>query len=113
MMALTISSSSAGVKKSSTCDISVEFEVYLRNIFGSRIGAEQGQGVKIGQRGNDIGWNLLDLDIVLCRQFIEAVALHIDPVLGTLQLGLQFQEVLVGLELRIAFHGHQQSGEGG
>src|SRR5437773_1575165 len=43
---------------------------------------------------------------------VEAHALDRDPVLGGLELRLEAQEVLVGLQLGVLLHDHHQAGEG-
>src|SRR5262249_32382508 len=47
--------------------------------------------------------------VVLADRLVEPHPLDRDPVLGALQLGLEGEEVLVRLQLRVALDGHQQS----
>src|SRR5690606_9782039 len=47
--------------------------------------------------------------IILLGRFVECAALGADAVFGTLQLRLQFEEVLVGLQFRVTLNTHQQA----
>ena len=49
----------------------------------------------------------------LSGRLVEFLTLDGDPVLGTLKLGLEFQEVLVGLQVRISLNRHKQAAYSG
>src|SRR3546814_787379 len=82
-------------------------ELYFRRLVGTSLGSEVTfllEAEKTG--GNVIGEPPYRLVILLGR-FVECTPLGADAVFGTFQLRLQFQEILVGLQFRITFHGNQ------
>ena len=61
--------------------------------------------LEVEQSGDDVGRHDLDLGVVLLHHIVIELAGVGDFLLERLELGLQVQEVLVGLQLRIRF-GH-------
>ena len=59
-------------------------------------------------RGPDHAWKGVQRGVVLAHGLVVVAPGHGDAVLGSLQLGLQGQKVLVRLQLGIVLAGHQQ-----
>ena len=57
------------------------------------------------------GGEFPDGGIETSGHFIEFPSFNGNAVFRTLQLGLKFQEILVGLQIRITFNGYQQPGK--
>src|SRR5712691_6744830 len=106
------SSSSAGAMRRSTrAPPRRPLELHLGGFLGARSGLEVGLLLEPAQRGHHAAGKESQPGIVVAHRLAVAHALDRDAVLGALQLALERQEVLVGLELGIALDGDEQPPE--
>src|SRR4029450_4226888 len=85
----------------------LEFHLGRSGRVGRRL--EERPGLKAGEPGNERAREEAEAGVVVARGLIELPALYGDPVLGSLELALQGQEVLVRLEVGVALDGDQQA----
>ena len=83
-------------------------EFHRRCRLRSGLSLEIGALFEAEQSGQDVLGEAADGGIELAGRVIEVLACHVDAVLRTFQLGLQFQEVLVGLQVGIVLGDGQQ-----
>src|SRR4029450_305847 len=88
----------------------LEFHLGRSGRVGRRL--EERPGLKAGEPGNERAREEAEAGALVARGLIELPALYGDPVLGSLELALQGQEVLVRLELGVALDGDQQARQG-
>src|SRR6185369_5291042 len=87
-------------------------ELHLGDGLGPRRRLEEGLLLEAAQAGDEAGREHAHAEVVVAHRLVEALALHGDAVLRPLELALEGEEVLVALELRIAFHGDEEAREG-
>src|SRR5690349_20944165 len=103
------SSRRAGARRRSTIPRPARpLELHLGGFLGAGGGLEVGLLLEAAQRGHQAPGEEPDPGVVVAYRLAVAHALDRDAVLGSLELALQREEVLVGLELRIALDGDQQ-----
>ena len=74
----------------------------------SGLGLEIGALLEAEQSGQDVLGEAADGGVELAGRVVEVLACHVDAVLRAFQLGLQLQEVLVGLQVGIVLGDGQQ-----
>src|SRR5689334_20617896 len=89
----------------------IEVKMDRRRNVAALLRLKIGPGGKAGHVGDDKGRETLDGGIVVLGRLVEKIAGRGDAVLGALQLRLEIEEVLVGLQVRITFHNDQQAGK--
>ena len=88
-----------------------EVEVHLgRHVSSLACGEVRPRG-KAEQPGKEGGRHGLHGRVIRLNRFIKLSALDGDAIFGSLELCLQFLEIRVGLQFRIALHNHEQTGE--
>ena len=87
-------------------------ELYFRCLFRTFGSFKVSAFLKAEQSGKDILGEAADAGIEFLRRVVEVGTCHVDAVFGTFQLGLQFQEILVGLQLGIVLRDGKQFAEG-
>src|ERR1700687_1616939 len=87
-------------------------ELHFRDRLAPRRGLEERLLLEAAQPGDDARREDPDAQIVVAHRFVEALALHGDAVLCSLELALERQEVLVALELGVPLDGDEQAREG-
>src|SRR6266542_3872610 len=83
-------------------------ELHLGRLLATGRGLEEGLLLEAAEGGDHAAGIKLEPRVVVAHRLVEAHALHRDPVLGALELALQLEEVLVGLELGIALDGDEE-----
>ena len=83
-------------------------EFHRRCRLRSGLGLEVGVLLEAEQSGEDIAGEAADGGVELAGRVVEVLACHVDAVLRAFQLGLQLQEVLVGLQVGIVLGDGQQ-----
>ena len=86
----------------------VFLELHFRSLFTSAFGFVLFLLVKSEHLGKKVVWEGAHQYVVLLYRFVITAACLGNAVLGSFQLGLQFGEVLVGLQIRIVFRDGQQ-----
>src|SRR2546428_146238 len=88
-----------------------ELELHRRCLLRPGRGLEVRLLLEAHHPGEEGRGEALPRGVVLLRLLVEAHALDRDAVLRALELRLEVAEVLVGLQVRIALHDHEQTGE--
>src|SRR2546423_13348078 len=86
-----------------------EIEIHGRGCFSSWLSSEVRSGRKTKHAGNEIRREAAHLRVVSLHDFIEFIPLNGDTVLGSFELRLQRQEVLICLQLRVTLNHDEQS----
>src|SRR5712691_1919394 len=89
-------------------------EIYLRRLPRAFFGFEVGIVAReTAQTRHETVWKESEEGVVVLHGFVVTPPLHGDAVLRARQLILEPQEVLVGFQLRIVLHDHEQTAKSG
>ena len=78
-------------------------EFYFWSLVGTGGGLEIAFAIHVEKTGHQVVRKLPDVEVVGLGELVEAVALHVDAVLGAFELSLKLEEVLVGFEVWVFF----------
>src|SRR5213083_12187 len=87
-------------------------ELHFRDVLAPRRRFEERLLLEAAQRRDEAGREHAHAEVVVAHRLVEALALHGDAVLRSLELALEGEEVLVALELRRALDGDEEAREG-
>src|SRR5215471_11491936 len=87
-------------------------ELHLGRLLTAWRRLEIGLLLEAAERGHDAAGEQPEPGVVVAHGLVEAHALDGDAILGALELALQGEEVLVGLELGIPLDGDEQPAQG-